>query len=34
MPIRLIEESTDKLIDLTARGLVDISILSLPIRNL
>lgn len=31
--IRLIEESTDTLIDLTARGLVDISILSLPIED-
>jgi DNA-binding transcriptional LysR family regulator len=31
--IDLIEESTEKLIDLTARGLVDISILSLPIED-
>lgn len=31
--IQLIEESTERLIDLTARGLVDISILSLPIED-
>jgi DNA-binding transcriptional LysR family regulator len=31
--IELIEESTEKLIDLTARGIVDISILSLPIED-
>ncbi len=31
--IQLIEESTETLIDLTARGLVDISILSLPIED-
>ncbi|MGE8077683.1 LysR family transcriptional regulator substrate-binding protein [Peribacillus loiseleuriae] len=31
--IQLIEESTEKLIDLTAKGLVDISILSLPFED-
>ncbi|MBD1381820.1 LysR family transcriptional regulator [Metabacillus arenae] len=31
--IELIEESTEKLLDLTARGLVDLSILSLPIED-
>jgi DNA-binding transcriptional LysR family regulator len=31
--IQLIEEATEKLIDLTAKGLVDISILSLPIED-
>jgi DNA-binding transcriptional LysR family regulator len=31
--IELFEESTEKLIDLTARGLVDISILSLPVED-
>jgi DNA-binding transcriptional LysR family regulator len=31
--IQLVEESTERLIDLTARGLVDISILSLPIED-
>jgi DNA-binding transcriptional LysR family regulator len=31
--IELIEESTEKLIDLTGRGIVDISILSLPIED-
>lgn len=31
--INLIEESTERLIDLTARGLVDLSILSLPIED-
>ncbi|MGG3799777.1 LysR family transcriptional regulator [Metabacillus fastidiosus] len=31
--IQLIEESTERLIDLTVRGLVDISILSLPIED-
>jgi DNA-binding transcriptional LysR family regulator len=31
--IQLIEESTERLIDLTAKGLVDISILSLPIED-
>ncbi|MBU8880173.1 LysR family transcriptional regulator [Bacillus sp. FJAT-29790] len=31
--IQLIEEATERLIDLTARGLVDISILSLPIED-
>lgn len=31
--IELIEESTEKLIDLTARGMIDISILSLPIED-
>lgn len=31
--IEIIEESTEKLIDLTARGIVDISILSLPIED-
>ncbi|OAS89530.1 MULTISPECIES: LysR family transcriptional regulator [Metabacillus] len=31
--IKLVEESTERLIDLTARGLVDISLLSLPIED-
>jgi DNA-binding transcriptional LysR family regulator len=31
--IRLVEESTEKLTDLTARGLVDLSILSLPVED-
>lgn len=31
--IQLIEESTEKLINLTAKGLVDISILSLPVED-
>jgi DNA-binding transcriptional LysR family regulator len=31
--IQLMEESTERLIDLTARGLVDISILALPIED-
>ncbi|MED4531542.1 LysR family transcriptional regulator [Metabacillus fastidiosus] len=31
--IQLVEESTERLIDLTVRGLVDISILSLPIED-